>query len=275
MAGMRKWLRFSLRTLLLLVTALCVWLGIQVNAARRQRDAVAAWSRAGGAVYYDDQIVVDPRLEIGYTFSRNPKGRAWPSTALGIDYFSVVQVAGVRESTIPESLWPQLADLPGLIAIQLRGAKTLPNDSGTPRRANDSDMAFIKDLVELKCVVLSDTDVGAPTLQLIADQTRIRYLLLQNVRIDETALKQIAKMTTLEHLSLSNTPITDAGLAYLAPLVNLKFLDLTSTNVSDAGLQHLKLLRTIVRLNLDDTDATTDGIRDLRNLLPNALVSGP
>jgi len=48
-----RWFRFSLRTLLLLIAALCVWLGIQVNAARRQKDAVAAILNTGGAVHYD------------------------------------------------------------------------------------------------------------------------------------------------------------------------------------------------------------------------------
>ena len=61
MAGMKsRWFRFSLRTLLLLIAVLCVWLGIQVNAARRQREAVAAIQSAGGSVVYDYEIVPRP-----------------------------------------------------------------------------------------------------------------------------------------------------------------------------------------------------------------------
>src|SRR5262245_19997517 len=55
----RRWLRFSLRTMLLLITALCIWLGYQVNAARRQREALAAIARAGGTVYFDRRTPPD------------------------------------------------------------------------------------------------------------------------------------------------------------------------------------------------------------------------
>jgi hypothetical protein len=58
MAGMKsRWFRFSLRTLLLVIAVLCVWLGIQVNAARRQKEAVAAIQKAGGEINFDFQCV--------------------------------------------------------------------------------------------------------------------------------------------------------------------------------------------------------------------------
>ena len=53
----RRWFRFSLRMLLVVVTVLCVWLGFKVNAARRQKEAVEAILKAGGQVSYDYQLV--------------------------------------------------------------------------------------------------------------------------------------------------------------------------------------------------------------------------
>ena len=52
----RRWLRYSLRTLMVLVTVLCVWLAIKVNAARRRADVVAAIQKAG-TVWFDYQLV--------------------------------------------------------------------------------------------------------------------------------------------------------------------------------------------------------------------------
>ena len=46
----RRWFQYSLRTLLVLVTVLCVWLGVTVNRARKQREAVAAIQELGGTV---------------------------------------------------------------------------------------------------------------------------------------------------------------------------------------------------------------------------------
>ena len=51
-----RWLRFSLRTLLVVVTVLGVWLGVQVNPVRKQRNAVAWIQEVGGTVTYDYEI---------------------------------------------------------------------------------------------------------------------------------------------------------------------------------------------------------------------------
>src|SRR4051812_4413294 len=45
--------RFNLRTAAIVITALCLWLGIKANAARRQRLTVSSLERAGGSVWFD------------------------------------------------------------------------------------------------------------------------------------------------------------------------------------------------------------------------------
>jgi len=49
--------QYSLATMLLVVTALCVWLSVQVNRAHRQRAAVAAIKNLGGLVGYDESAL--------------------------------------------------------------------------------------------------------------------------------------------------------------------------------------------------------------------------
>ena len=49
-----RWLQFSIRTALLVVTLSCVGLAVWVASAERQRRAVAAIEALGGAVGYDD-----------------------------------------------------------------------------------------------------------------------------------------------------------------------------------------------------------------------------
>ena len=49
----RRFLRFSVRGLIVLVLVVGVWLGWLVPHARIQRDAVAAITRAQGSAYYD------------------------------------------------------------------------------------------------------------------------------------------------------------------------------------------------------------------------------
>src|SRR4029077_3844228 len=44
----RRWAQYSLATMFVVVTALCVWMAVAVNRAHRQRDAVAAIKALGG-----------------------------------------------------------------------------------------------------------------------------------------------------------------------------------------------------------------------------------
>src|SRR5687767_3006090 len=74
----RRWLRFSLRTLLVLLTVACVTLGLWVQRAERQRRAVAAIREMGGSVTYDFQEAQWRSL------TRTPAWRGW----FGVDYFA-------------------------------------------------------------------------------------------------------------------------------------------------------------------------------------------
>src|SRR5258708_658317 len=46
----RRWAQFSLASMFVVVTVLCVWLSVVANRAHRQRDAVAAIEAVGGEV---------------------------------------------------------------------------------------------------------------------------------------------------------------------------------------------------------------------------------
>jgi len=58
----RRWFRFSLRTLLVLATIACAgfgWLGVKMQQARRQQQAVEKLEKLGARVVYDYQIDPD------------------------------------------------------------------------------------------------------------------------------------------------------------------------------------------------------------------------
>ncbi|HJN08885.1 MAG: hypothetical protein QGG09_19600 [Pirellulaceae bacterium] len=79
----RRFLRFSLRAMLVVLTVFSVWLGVQVNRARNQRAAVNWVTKNGGEVEYD--WTFNSKLE--------PPGPRWLRQKIGDEYFqSVVQV---------------------------------------------------------------------------------------------------------------------------------------------------------------------------------------
>ncbi len=86
---LRKYLRFSVRGLLVLVLVIAAALGWLVRGARTQRHAVAAIERAGGSVGYHS----------GWTHSPFPDAQEWWAPkwlvdAIGIDYFDLVDSVG-------------------------------------------------------------------------------------------------------------------------------------------------------------------------------------
>jgi competence protein ComGC len=53
LAPKRRWAQFSLASMFVVVTVICMWLALRVNQATRQRDAVVALRKLGavGAVF--------------------------------------------------------------------------------------------------------------------------------------------------------------------------------------------------------------------------------
>ena len=283
----RRWLSYSLRTMLLLVTLLCVWLGVQVNRANKQRRAVEAIEKLGGAVMYDCE---ERRYRPGGSGSK-PPGPAWLRTLIGRDYFdTVVQV--------------DLVDLydEDAIDIVLQHAAKLPDIqyvgswSRSPR-ISDNELVRLKGLTHLEQLAFSFDDVSDTGLAQLRGLVQLRGLWLsRNGMITDSGLKQLAELTKLEVLTLSRTKITDAGLEHLKGLSQLTALDLGDTQITDAGLEHIKnfgALRFIILKNTKVTDGglahlkglrelrglwvsgtnvTEEGMQDLKNALPNLRI---
>jgi len=78
--------RFSLRTMLVVVTVLCVLLAWKVWQVKQQRDAVAWVHQMGGSVVYDYQY---DYLSTKPIIARNakPPGPNWLHHLIGVDYF--------------------------------------------------------------------------------------------------------------------------------------------------------------------------------------------
>ena len=132
----RRWLQFSLRGFLVVLTAFAVWLGVIVKRARVQREAVKAIEAKGGFVQYDWQVDLKRMSRIeGFEHYKvfrkygSPGGPAWLRQRIGNDYFqNVVTVEfywdplkdrSFNESTLP-ALVPHLQNLGALKLLTVR-----------------------------------------------------------------------------------------------------------------------------------------------------------
>ncbi len=101
----RRWMQFSLRGFLVVLTIGCLWLGWQVNRAREQREAVQAIEALGGVVVYDWQPKLTTQSKGEWSVHQGrwkftladgnatPDGPAWLRRIVGEDLFQ--DVSGV------------------------------------------------------------------------------------------------------------------------------------------------------------------------------------
>jgi hypothetical protein len=241
----RRWLSFSLRTLLIFVTlAGCGfgWLGLKFQEARRQQAIVAAIEKLDGWVQYDYQL--DSQGD--YKPNATPPGPAWLHSLLGDDFFRTVYSVGA---------WGFLV-------------------SGRQDRPfRDTDLEFVEGLTTLKVLVLFGTQVSDAGLANLKGLTRLEELYLDYTHVSDAGLDYLKGLTQLKNLDLCGTQVTDAGLANLKGLTRLEKLGLSYTHVSDVGLDYLKGLTQLKHLSLNRTQVSDGGVAKLQQALPNCKIS--
>jgi hypothetical protein len=114
------------------------------------------------------------------------------------------------------------------------------------------------------------TDAG---LAHVKDLRQLRTLVLDGSSVTDAGLANLEGLTTLRWLALNKTHITDAGLVHLKGLIQLEDLELAHTPVTDAGLPHLKALTHLRSLGLEGTKVTySGGVKDLQKALPKCTI---
>ena len=242
--GLRRRLRFSLATLLVAVTMFCIWLGIYVNRASKQRRVVTSIEKLLGHVIYDYQIDESGYKKVerdtnGKSIGlARPPGPRWLRSMLGIDYFATVTAVRFRNRKIRDNDLELLTSLPRLRAVSIWG----PNIA-------DEGLIHLSSLTDLR------------TLELIATTET------------DVSLQMFSNFQSLRKLYLSSPNITDDGVPALCKIQNLESLSLQQTQVTDAGIKHLASVRTLRHIMLYNTKVTPDGVASLRKSLPDCRIS--
>lgn len=256
------WLRFSLRTLLLIVllSAIpCSWTATKIKQAKDQRAAVRAIRDLGGAIrydyefeqsghvrrvgnftYYDDDFTEEELDRAGNVRNANPTGPAWARNLWGDDLFAnVVSVSFVSPVA-------------------------------------DSDLVHVKKFPYLQCLDLSNTQITDAGLDVLKGLKHLHELRIGNTKITDVGIRHLKGLIQLESLDLGGTAIGDAGLENLENLSQLRLLCVGYTRISDNGLVHLSRLSRLHTLAIGDTSITDAGLAQLEDLrdLKCVLVDG-
>ena len=198
----RRWLQYSLRTLLLVVFVASVGmipLGVKVQKARVQKRSVTEIRRLGGYVFYAGE---------SHSGKPDPPARArvttWLHDFLGEDFFITVETAGF------------------------------------PKEAPEADLRHVRGLTQLKTLVLHRAKVADADLENLEGLSELESLTLSGTKVTDAGLKHIEGLAKLEKVDVGDTGVTDAGLKCFERLTNLKELDLSNAEVNGAGLTYLQ-----------------------------------
>ncbi len=226
----RRWLQFSLRSLLLF-TVICAvvagWLGRFIVRKHRDREIVAALVRLGGSVRYDYQDA---------NFRGEPPGPQWLRSLFGENLFSEVEEAGLDEAT--DSILALIGELKQLKTFRVNGHKV-----------TDAGLAYVKGLTHLETLELWNTkitDAGLASLRGL----HLKSLWLSDTAVTDVGLENLAGMSELQELRLDETMISDVGLKRIKTLNQLRELGIENTNVTKAGLNDLRKALPKCRINL-------------------------
>lgn len=154
--GRRPWLRFSLRTLLITLTILGVWLGVTVERARKQERAASRVRELGGWVLYEFQI----DSSTGRYF-RGPKR---------------YQVSPFGPSWLRKLLGPDLFNKPVSINLGLTDV-------------TDDDLVFLQDMPQLRMVGVDKTRVSDAGLRHVVGLKHLEVLYLTHTLVTEDGVE--------------------------------------------------------------------------------------
>src|SRR4051812_40427054 len=102
----RCWFRYSLRTLLIVVTIASAgfgWIGVKYRSVLRRRAAIETIRAAGGRASYGHEESM---------FRTAPPGPAWLRWYLGDDFFAEMFGVALQGDAVTDAALASLADLP-------------------------------------------------------------------------------------------------------------------------------------------------------------------
>jgi len=253
----RRFLQFSLRSLLIFVLLVSIgmsWLGVKLERARRQREAVDVIEELGGVVTYDYE---------GGVANVDPSVPKWAHELLGDDFFFDVVAVGVfrRDFGDDEAIYlKRLTNLEVLTTFYIQ--------------ITDAGLEHLEGLTSLRVLHLGGTQVTDAGLEHLEGLTSFVQLDLEGTQITDVGLEHLAGLPNLQWLHLGDTQITDTGLEHLQGLTNLTHLDLSDTEIIHAGLEHLNGLTNLYWLDMRSTQVTPEGVKKLQGALPECQIHG-
>ncbi len=264
----RRWLSFSLRSMLVLLFILCAalaWVGKDLARYRREKTVVDQILACGGRVSYEHQM--RQLLEHGPDYEQHPEGNPVFRFVFGDHLYS--KVSGVvLPSKHANELIPELYKLPGIEELRLRNF-----------RITSEAMDGLVKMPHLEVLYLEGVEYSLDEFRQLAKSESLRTLSLLGTSVSDEILKQCRHFDRLERIYLHKPKVTNEGIAALGDVTNLRELELNwlPTSISDQGLEPLGQLPNLEKLVIGNApfgDPTLKAISQLPKMKWLILARG-
>lgn len=230
-----RWLRFSLRGALIVITVACLALGWIVDEVRDGRLAVATIHELGGRIRYKRQ----PQT------ASAPSPMRWLRLVMGEEYTGIVNDVSFANCKLSDADLACVGRLTSLDRLDLD--YTVVGDAG---------IQHLTGLQKLTWLDVEDTQITDRALASIGKLKALRYLILDGTNVTDDGLRSLQTLQSLRSLRLRNTLITDDGMQYLVRLKALKALDVTGSSVTPEGVARFRQARPYCNIKWDEPGPT-------------------
>jgi hypothetical protein len=265
----RRWWRFRLRTLFVLMTIAAAGIGLAMKRVHDRHMAIELIRNMGGRLALGSPENTSNGELLTFDFAEAAPGKPeWLRRLLGkYGRYINCRVAAVSvDATPPDDTVfdpSRLAPLVELRWLQL----------GAPA---DADLLRLPELPNLNALTIGRpgryfpvSDRGLGSLERLPSLTRLQII---GATLSAVGYAHIARCQNLESIRLESCNLTTDGLAQLTTLRNLIRLELRGSAIGDEAIPQLGLLRNLQNLDVVDTHVTTEGVNRLRAALPECTI---
>ena len=222
----RRFLRFRLRSALIVCTVFCVLLALIVLPAYRERRAAEALIARGAMVYYAKQLDQDGNFRTAPTTTR------WDQAWLHCDLTDHVGLVVLYNCSIEKEDIAHLRYLPQLERLDF--CEPAVSDDWLPQ------LARLRKLRRLHLNYASISDDGLEHLQPLEN---LEDLSLYHTKVSDAGLGLLLSLKQLRVLKLGATQLEGQNLTQLGSLNNLEELDLVAPGITESDAQEIAELQ--------------------------------
>lgn len=289
----RHWVRFSLRTMLLLTTVIAVWFGTVGRSARIQKTVVELVREVGGEVHYAFQYDHNGNLQVNAEHWA-PK---WLRDSIGDDYFMTV-VDVVLPSTRDagkyydvDATLEHLVPLKGLQGLTIKAQQLTDNGLEIVSRfthlvrlnisstwVTDMGIAHIGKMTQLKSLFVAVPRMSDAGIELLSQNKELESLKIYGGSFTGDGFAHLVSLSDLRSLSLhgrhgEGEKVTDGVLKHICQLTKLENLSLSNIIITEFGLGHLKKMTNLKSASLPMRSISIEEAKNLQRALPKAQLA--